>query len=100
MLFSDGFEPRPSSPFLENWSFCEVKSRGLGSSSTFKARDQLGLNLLGLDPSLNCYYIDVVKENKRFSSNFVSIHCVENSKGIVFFILLLNHEIAGVGGLF
>ena len=93
MLFSDGFEPRPGSPFLENWSFCEVKS----SSSTFKARDQLGLNLLGLDPSLNFYYIDVVKENKRFSSNFVSIHCVENSKGIVFSILLLNHEFAGVG---
>ena len=85
MLFSDGFEPRPSSTFLENWSFCEVKS-----SSTFKARDQLGLNLLELDTSPNCYYTDVVKENKRFSSNFVSIHCVENSKGIVFFYSVIE----------
>ena len=78
MLFSDGFEPRPGSPFLENWSFCEVKS-----SSTFKARDQLGLNLLGLDTSPNCYYTDVVKENKKFSSNFVSTVAAVLSAGVV-----------------
>ena len=57
---------------LENWdfyvvkiqahqgsgsNFCEGPGLGLGSRSIFKARDQPGIDFLGLDPSL---YISIV----------------------------------------
>ena len=33
-------------------NFCEGPGLGLGSRSTFKARDRPGIDFLGLDPSL------------------------------------------------